>query len=208
MSAATKTYLTAYNALNALLWAVALSRTLRTLLSTSFDPSAVYPAVGEFTRWTQTLIVLDSAHVLFGLVRTSLLTTLLQSFSRLFLVHVIVPLSPAVQSSAFYSTMLVSWSIAEITRYTFYVYSAAGGAPQWLTWARYNFFYVLYVTGAGSEWACMWLGVRSGGVEEMAGKVVGGVVVAMLVAWPIFFPNQYLHMIALRRKMMRGKKKA
>jgi len=91
-------------------------------------------------------------------------------------------------------------------------------------------------------------------VEEKGGKVVWGIVVGMLVAWPIckwdyysysyserggeewgarclveeaesdgvgaetsgplltihsiVFPNQYLHMMALRRKMMRGKKKA
>ncbi|RPB29770.1 PTPLA-domain-containing protein [Terfezia boudieri ATCC MYA-4762] len=207
MSAITKTYLTGYSTLNALLWSVVLARTLTTLLTT-FDPSAIYPSVGEFTRWAQTVIVLDFAHVLFGLVRTSLLTTLLQSFSRLFLVHAISPLSPTAHSSIFYTTMLVSWSVAEITRYTFYVYSAAGRAPRWLIWARYNFFFVLYVTGAGSEWACMWLSVRSGEVEEAGGKVVWGVVVGMLVAWPIFFPNQYLHMMALRRKMMRGKKKA
>ena len=66
MSTITKTYLTGYNALNALLWSLVLTRTLTTFLSTSFDPSAIYPSVGEFTRWTQTIIVLDFVHVLFG----------------------------------------------------------------------------------------------------------------------------------------------
>ena len=66
MSTITKTYLTGYNALNALLWSLVLTRTLNTFLTTSFDSSAVYPPVGEFTRWVQTIIALDFAHVLFG----------------------------------------------------------------------------------------------------------------------------------------------
>lgn len=154
--------------------------------------------------------------------------------------------------------MVVSWAIAEIVRYSYYVAAAGagagGGVPRWLAWARYNFFWVLYVTGAGSEWVCMWrawpelkAGGVGGGEKGWMWWVVGG----MLVAWPIcefgicsllvcpwgvgwrgsgewvmrvggdiedrklirgcgvvVFPNQYTHMMALRRKMMRGKKKA
>lgn len=63
----TKTYLLAYNTLNTLLWSTVLYRTLSTLVSTGGDVAAVYPSVGQFVRWTQSLIVLDSLHVLFGI---------------------------------------------------------------------------------------------------------------------------------------------
>ncbi|KAF8465289.1 tyrosine phosphatase-like protein [Kalaharituber pfeilii] len=227
---ATKHYLTAYSAVNAALWGTVFVRAVSALRN--HGPAEVYDNVGEFTKWTQTIIVLDFVHVLFGFVRTSLLTVLFQSFSRLFLVWAICPLSPSATVSPFYTSMLVSWSIAEVVRYTYYVLSAlspTGTPPPWLVWARYNFFFVLYITGASSEWVCMWLrwrelggwdglkGARGllqgGGIGEgvkgrEASTVVYWIVTVMLVAWPVFFPNQYLHMMRLRRKMMRGKKKA
>lgn len=64
MSTATRLYLTAYNALNAALWGTILLRTVRTLLSSG--PHDVYARVGDFTIWTQTLIVLDLIHVAVG----------------------------------------------------------------------------------------------------------------------------------------------
>ena len=70
-----KIYLTAYNALNALLWSAVLYRTATTLGVSAgrFDFDAVYPSVGTFTKWTQSLIVLDVIHVLFGMFQFFLL---------------------------------------------------------------------------------------------------------------------------------------
>jgi Protein tyrosine phosphatase-like protein, PTPLA len=41
-----------------------------------------------------------------------------------------------------------------VVRYPWYAASLAGGAPGWLTWARYSAFLVLYPIGVVSE---MWL---------------------------------------------------
>lgn len=41
-----------------------------------------------------------------------------------------------------------------MVRYPWYAASLAGGAPGWLTWARYSAFLVLYPIGVVSE---MWL---------------------------------------------------
>jgi len=114
--------------------------------------------------------------------------------------------------------MISSWAVAEVTRYSFHVAAAlfsTGRVPRWLSWARYNFFFVLYLTGAGSEWACMWKALpvvrewkdRDGGGGSLGiGSLSYWIVMVMLVVWPLLFPNQYLHMIALRRKMMRKTK--
>lgn len=51
--------------------------------------------------------------------------------------------------------MVLSWSITEIIRYSFYAANRLGYEPKWLVWLRYNTFYILYPTGAGSEAACI-----------------------------------------------------
>ena len=184
-----KAYLTGYNVLNMLLWTVVLLRTLTAVVTT---PGSTHAAVGSFTKWVQSLIVLDVVHVLVGLVRTSLPTVVMQAYSRIFLVWGIAGLFAEPVQSAFYPVMLVSWAVAEIVRYAFYVAAATTATPpRWLVWARYNFFWVLYVTGAGSEWICMWLslGELKQWKESAAGVGVGAVmywvVVAMLVLWPM-----------------------
>lgn len=47
--------------------------------------------------------------------------------------------------------MVLSWSLTEVIRYTFYAASLVGWEPAPLVWARYSFFFALYPTGAGSE---------------------------------------------------------
>lgn len=65
MSSGKRTYLIAYNALSAALWSVVLVRTVQTL--TTAGPEAVYPTVGEWTKWTQTLAGLEIVHSVLGL---------------------------------------------------------------------------------------------------------------------------------------------
>ena len=99
-----------------------------------------------------------------GIVRSPLLTTLLQVSSRLLLVWGIVNAYPrATASSPFYSSMLVAWALSEIVRYSYFVFNLRRGSsgrpkevPAFLTWARYNLFYVLYPLGIGSEVALLW----------------------------------------------------
>lgn len=47
--------------------------------------------------------------------------------------------------------MLLAWSITEIIRYSYFVTNLRGGVPSFLTWLRYNTFYVLYPVGIASE---------------------------------------------------------
>lgn len=64
MSPLKRTYLVGYNALSAALWSVVLVRTIQTL--SSQGPEAVYPTVGEWTKWTQTLAGLEIIHSVLG----------------------------------------------------------------------------------------------------------------------------------------------
>jgi very-long-chain (3R)-3-hydroxyacyl-CoA dehydratase len=69
MSPLKRAYLVAYNGLSAVLWSVVLGRTLSTLAAEGLDrgPALVYPAVGGWTKWTQTLAALEILHSLLGM---------------------------------------------------------------------------------------------------------------------------------------------
>lgn len=69
MSGPKRAYLVAYNGISAILWSVVLGRTVATLAANGLDkgPALVYPAVGEWTKWTQTLAALEVVHSLLGM---------------------------------------------------------------------------------------------------------------------------------------------
>lgn len=75
----------------------------------------------------------------------------MQVASRLLLVWGIVDRFPFLARSAAYSSMLVAWSVTEVTRYSYFVLSLSGYQPAFVTWLRYNTFFVLYPLGIGSE---------------------------------------------------------
>ena len=93
-----------------------------------------------------------------GLVRSPLLTTVMQVSSRLLLVWAVVNRYPSpTASSPFYSSMLLAWSVTEVIRYSYFVWNLQGnGVPGVVTWLRYNTFYVLYPIGISSECVLIW----------------------------------------------------
>lgn len=125
-------------------------------------------------------MLIDAQH-LAGIVRSPLLTTVMQVASRLLLIWGIVNNYPATTSSSpAYSSMLVAWSVSEVIRYSYFVFNLRGSVPAFVRWLRYlralwsgndqglwggttrliledrryNTFYVLYPLGICSE---MWL---------------------------------------------------
>lgn len=142
-------YLIIYNFISCLLWLVVLGRVLFLVPLVGFGK--VYIGVGTFTKWTQTLAVMEVLHSLFGIVRSPVSTTAMQVSSRLLLVWGIVDQFPFLAKSAGYSTMLIAWSVTEVIRYGFFTLSLSGLLPGFLGWLRYNTFYVLYPLGISSE---------------------------------------------------------
>jgi very-long-chain (3R)-3-hydroxyacyl-CoA dehydratase len=130
------------------------------------------------------------------------MTTLMQVASRLLLVWPIVNQhSAATAYTPFYASMLLAWSVTEVIRYSYFVFNLSGGSvPAWLTWLRYNTFYVLYPLGIGSECSLVW---KASGivVEDWQRYVLWAILGAYVPgAWVL-----YGHMIGQRRKVMRGK---
>lgn len=79
------------------------------------------------------------------------MTTAMQVASRLFLVWGVNYVIPEIHTHWSFTTMVIAWCIAECTRYTFYTFHLASGVPGIVSWARYNFFFVLYPLGVFSE---------------------------------------------------------
>lgn len=78
MSIVKRTYLVGYNAVSALLWSVVFYRTVL-VLATTQSPELVYPAVGEWTKWTQTVAGLEIVHSVLGSLKIVLLFLTLPS---------------------------------------------------------------------------------------------------------------------------------
>ncbi|KAL8981860.1 MAG: hypothetical protein Q9205_003472 [Flavoplaca limonia] len=193
-----KEYLTAYNAICALLWLSVFGRTVVILPITGVE--SVYEAAGDFTKWTQTVAILEILHSAFGLVRSPLPTTILQVASRIVLVWAVVDQFPAATStSPFYSSMLIAWSATEVVRYSYFVLNLRGSVPAFMTWLRYNMFYVLYPIGITSEAVLVW---KASEAAREPWRFVGWGVLGLYVPGSYVL---YTYMIAQRRKIMKGK---
>lgn len=75
----------------------------------------------------------------------------MQVASRILLVWGVVNNFPYLARSPAYSTMLIAWSITEVVRYSYFVFTLSGYKPGFISWLRYNTFFVLYPLGISSE---------------------------------------------------------
>ncbi|KAG9903216.1 PTPLA-domain-containing protein, partial [Aureobasidium melanogenum] len=200
-------YLVLYNAVSTILWATILGRVL--LVSSVHGTRYVFPAVGEFAKWTQTLALLEVVHAAVGIVRAPLFTTLMQVASRILLIWGIVyPFPNTVAFSPVYSSMLIAWSVTEVIRYSYFAINlSAGSVPAIWMWLRYNTFFVLYPLGISSECWLVWLAATG------PAKQYTGVREALFAILLIYIPEfssilgsyiLFTHMMAQRRKIMRG----
>jgi len=160
-------YLVAFNVISALGWGYILVLTLLHMFNLdgkaqpASSPSHLQPLyqrattlfyrVGAQTALVQTIAVLEVFHVLFGWVKSPLQTTVMQVSSRLFLIWGITEQFPVVCSNPLYASMVLSWAMTEIIRYSFYACSLVGKSSFTLLYLRYTTFYILYLTGASSE---------------------------------------------------------
>ncbi|KAK4761443.1 hypothetical protein SAY87_029327 [Trapa incisa] len=150
LSVLRRLYLSIYNWSVFLGWFQVLVLAVRTLKESGHVQ--VYSAVERPLQLAQTAAVLEIIHGLVGLVRSPITATLPQIGSRLYLTWGILYSFPQAQSHVLVSSLVISWSITEIIRYSFFgLKETLGFAPSWLLWLRYSTFLLLYPTGITSE---------------------------------------------------------
>ncbi|KAF1943722.1 protein tyrosine phosphatase [Clathrospora elynae] len=227
-STAKNTYLLAYNAISAALWAGVLYKTVTiglheiatarkagvvfggndvlTVTRKGLSSGEVYRELEGYTRWVQTLAGLEVLHSLVGIVRSPLLTTLMQVASRFLLVHIIAPpyafaFPSSTRHCPAYATMLLAWSVTEVIRYSYFVFNLSGaGIPKLWTWLRYNTFLVLYPLGIASE---CWLVYSAIPLAKKRNEWQAWALWAVLA---VYVPGSYVlfsHMLRQRRKVGR-----
>ncbi|KAJ5928675.1 hypothetical protein N7466_007631 [Penicillium verhagenii] len=217
-SGITRAYLFLYNAFNLATWAFCVgytaslvpghfaSNTLHSIFPQTFSP---------YLLATQSIATLEILHSLLRLVRAPFFTTAMQVASRLVLVWgIMVPFGGQVVGAASttqlgdyaYLGCVTAWGITEIIRYGFFAITLSGNeVPKWWTWLRYNTFYVLYPIGISSE--CVLLYLSLGPAADVSPLLFWGLVAILAV----YVPGSYIlysHMIAQRRKVLRGKQRA
>lgn len=193
-------YLILYNFVSAILWLAVLGRVLLLVPLVGFG--RVYRGVGIFAKWTQTLALLEILHSATWLVRAPISTTAMQVASRILLVWGIVNFFPFLAKSAAYSSMLIAWSVTEVIRYSFFVITLSGYSPGFISWLRYNAFFVLYPVGISSECYLIYQAIQP--AKQIRQEYAW---VLQLILF-IYIPGSYIlftHMMAQRRKIMRGK---
>lgn len=151
-----KSYLIGYNLLCCAGWAYVLVLALQAInqhkdSSKQSIYQSIYAAVEKPLQFVQTLAVLEVVHSLIRIVRTPVMSTVLQVTSRLFIVWGILFLSKESQHSLGMALAVISWSLVEVPRYLFYTVGQISTPPAWLTWLRYSLFAILYPTGITGE---------------------------------------------------------
>ncbi|PIA56161.1 hypothetical protein AQUCO_00700484v1 [Aquilegia coerulea] len=148
LSVLKRIYLTLYNWTVFTGWAQVLYFAVKTLKESGHEH--VYSAVERPLQLAQTAAVMEILHGLIGLVRSPVSATLPQIGSRLYVTWGILWSFPETQTHVLVSSLVISWSITEIIRYSFFgLKEAFGSAPSWLLWL--STFLLLYPSGITSE---------------------------------------------------------
>lgn len=143
-------YLILYNWILFLGWLQVFYLAVKTLRESSHQ--SVYAAVEKPLILAQSAALLEIFHSLIGIVRSPVSATLPQVSSRLYVTWGILYSFPEIRTHFLVASLVISWSITEIIRYSFFgVKEVFGFTPSWLLWLRYSTFLLLYPSGITSE---------------------------------------------------------
>ncbi|ELR23688.1 tyrosine phosphatase, putative [Acanthamoeba castellanii str. Neff] len=161
----------------------------------------------------QSAALLEIVHAITGVVRSPLMTTLMQVASRLLLTWGIANIAPIAQNHYFLASMVAAWGITEIIRYSYYAFNTLNGhAPYFLLWLRYTLFYVLYPLGVASEIGLIivslsWVRETDVFSFHMPNKWnfafdYHTVLIIAILSYLPGFPTLFMHMVTQRKKCL------
>nr|Q9QY80.1 RecName: Full=Very-long-chain (3R)-3-hydroxyacyl-CoA dehydratase 1; AltName: Full=3-hydroxyacyl-CoA dehydratase 1; Short=HACD1; AltName: Full=Protein-tyrosine phosphatase-like member A [Mus musculus]AAF21975.1 putative tyrosine phosphatase [Mus musculus] len=174
----------------------------------------LYKSIQKTLKFFQTFALLEVVHCLIGIVPTSVLVTGVQVSSRIFMVWLITHSIKPIQNEESVVLFLVSWTVTEITRYSFYTFSLLDHLPHFIKWARYNLFIILYPVGVAGELLTIYaalpyvkksgmFSVRLPNKYNVSFDYYYFLLITMASYIPLF-PQLYFHMLRQRRKVLHG----
>ncbi|XP_063093950.1 very-long-chain (3R)-3-hydroxyacyl-CoA dehydratase 1 isoform X2 [Cavia porcellus] len=174
----------------------------------------LYKSIQKTLKFFQTFALLEIVHCLIGIVPTSVLVTGVQVSSRIFMVWLVTHSIKPVQNEESVVLFLVSWTVTEITRYSFYTFSLLDHLPYFIKWARYNFFIILYPVGVAGELLTIYaalpyvkktgmFSIRLPNKYNVSFDYYYFLLITMASYIPLF-PQLYFHMLRQRRKVLHG----
>ncbi|KAI9306738.1 tyrosine phosphatase-like protein [Cunninghamella echinulata] len=194
-------YLFTYNIVSWFGWFHILQLAISQLVVSGGDWTTVFDITWPTLKVVQTAAIFEIVHSLIGWVRAPFVTTLMQVLSRLLLVWVVNELFPQIHTHWSYTTMITAWSIAELVRYSFYAFNLKGSVPSFISWARYNFFLVLYPTGVSSELIMIYLSLP---YAKAFHPVLYYGLIASALSYIPGFPVLFSHLWVQRKKYFKG----
>lgn len=200
-------YLIAYNAICACVWGYVFYLTAVNFLE---DKPAVtlWEAVKDPLTIIQTAAVMEILHSLFGLVRSPVITNIIQVGSRLAVLWCYVIPSPASQAHWSLYMLIGSWSFVEVPRYAFYMaalVTSSDKIPGPLFFLRYSLFMVLYPTGISGEIFSLWNSLPRLAIEFPFGYRFSLVILAL---YAVGGPYMIMNMFGQRKRAYRNRANA
>lgn len=197
-------------------WAYVLYLTLKTVLQAQ-EADQDWNQVAQSTwmvvslplKIVQTMAVMEIVHAAVGIVRSPIVSTLMQVSSRLWLVWAINVLCPVTRYQFGFPLMVASWGLVEVPRYSFYALNLYNVVPNVLFFLRYHLFMVLYPSGVLGEVLCMIssLGYLSTGAYSIQLPNTHNIsislyviVILVLLTYIPGLPIMYSHMLTQRNR--------
>jgi len=111
----------------------------------------LFKEVEMFLIVFQTAAILEIIHTVLGIVRSNVVLTTIQVFSRVFIVWGILIQVEESRDCIGFAMLLTAWTITEIIRYSYYTFGLFDSVPYLLMWLRYTLFIFLYPLGVTGE---------------------------------------------------------
>lgn len=199
-------YLKAYNLLSAFGWFTILCSVV--VVFPIMKQPDFFWSTRNWVTIVQTGAILEVLHSVLGLVKSPIVTTLMQVASRLLVVIGIFQFVPSTSmcQSMVYLTLLLAWSTTEIVRYLYYYFNLVNKnqVPYLLQWLRYNMFIVLYPMGVASELLIIFSSLVPAG--EKYGSSIQWMLVGTMLTYIPGLPILFSHMLKQRSKFYRQQK--
>ncbi|XP_046668468.1 very-long-chain (3R)-3-hydroxyacyl-CoA dehydratase 2 [Homalodisca vitripennis] len=212
-SALSNVYLFIYNFIQVLGWSYLLYQVTQHYMAGK-STDTLWTEVKLTVLVFQNAAVLEILHVAVGIVKSNLMLTIFQVFSRVMVVCGILLATPTAPLSNGLPLALVAWSVTEVIRYLYYALNIVSLVPYLLIWCRYTFFIALYPIGVTGELLCMYAAQKFVGETQLWSLTLPNkwnftfsyhyfIIYIMLLYIPLF-PQLYLHMFSQRKKIIGG----